>query len=319
MDTAAVEQQMVGNAESPTDKDVRLCTNAPPPLVPLSREVSGKSSDENVLVQHSCEEEECATESDHTDTDYELESSVRHASKKRKCRLIFEDLGSPSIFKLLSPSVREVTKNVELIRLPMVGLRVQGCHSDNTLKKELWPGVACSGAALQCIHCREPTGRRVIQSLSLMWQHLGLLAYYHFPQCKKIPSEIKLNLQTLVPRFSGPNFQTFQTELGLLCQHVSESLQRNTEIHVPLVQTHLSLIRSRGRSRGRGTSRSRDRLGGREGLKVTDIERLVHLKGPNGKIFVSGIKILDSNSTTFNASQNENPDHCAVVQNSKGR
>lgn len=178
------------------------------------------------------------------------------------------------------------------VRLPLAGLTVQGCRSENGSKKELWPGVACGGAAIQCIHCGESTGRQVIQSISLMWQHLGLMACYHFPQCKKIPSEIRFNLQTMVPSFNSINFQTFQTELGLLSQHITESLHRHTEIHVPLVQTHPSFIRIRSRKRSR--SRSTDRPEGSKGIKVSNLERLVHKQNPNGKVCVTAVLPLEN-------------------------
>jgi len=289
--------------------------------VPLSCKATSIDSNANIdvqPVQHSSEtslqknvpsekgedSSDDVIESDYTDTDYELESAVRHAYKKKKCRSTFEELGAPSIFALLSPSVREVTKNVELVRLPLVGLKARGSYkSDNQLRQELWPGVGVGGAAIQCIHCHE-SGRQVVHSLSFMWQHLGRIAYYHFSQCKKIPPKKWQHLQALVPRVGAPNFQSFQTELGLLCQHVSESLQHNNQISVPLVQTHQhNLIRSRGRdSRGRDSRNSRGSdvrdsrgsgsgSGRSNGLRVYDLNKLEYYNRLNKKMHVVVCKL----------------------------
>lgn len=205
-------------------------------------------------------------------------------TKKNIFRPTFDDLGAPSVITLLSPAVREVMKNVELVRLPLVGLKSRNrvsYKSDNQLRQELWPGVGVGGAAIQCIHCRE-AGRQVIHSLAYMWQHLGRLAYYHFSQCKKIPTKKMQRLQDLIPRVSATNFQSFQTELGLLCQHVSKSLQHN-HISIPLVQTHQN-NHPRGRSKFRGNSRG-------EGLRVYDLNKLEYYVRPNNKLYVASKRI----------------------------
>jgi len=225
-------------------------------------------------------------ESDHTDTDYELESAVRHALKNNKDRLNFEDLGDPSIVALLSPSVREVIRNVELVRLPLVGLGTRKSKRlDNAGKTELWPGVASGGAAVQCIHCHE-SGRHVLSSLLTLWQHLGILAYNHFAHCQTIPVDKGATLETLTPKFNSISFKLFQTELGVFCQHVSENLRRDSQISVGVPFTHCH------------------NHGGnfKEGSRVMGLKEIFYQKGMNGKLNVTTKSI--SKSASKGAEQN---------------
>jgi len=220
-------------------------------------------------------------ESDHTDTDYELESAVRHALKNNKDRLNFEDLGAPSIVALLSPSVREVIRNVELVRLPLVGIGSRRSKRlDNAGKSELWPGVASGGAAVQCIHCHE-SGRHVLSSLLTLWQHLGILAYNHFAHCQTIPVDKGATLESLTPKFNSTSFKLFQTELGVFCQHVAENLRRDSQISVGVpLTTHCH------------------NHGGKfkEGSRVMGLEEIFYQKGMNGKLNVTTKSILKSAS-----------------------
>lgn len=225
------------------------------------------------------------TESDHTDTDYELESAVRHALKKNKDGLNFEELGAPSIVALLSPSVREVLKNVELVRLPLVGIGLRNTRSksiDTDGRRELWPGVASCGAAVQCIHCRE-SGRHVLSSLLTLWQHLGILAYNHFAHCQTIPDDKGATLQNLTPKFNSTSFKLFQTELGVFCQHVAENLQRDSQISsgVPVTQNYCH----------GGNSK--------QGSRVMDLEEVLYRNGKNGKFTVTRKPILKSVSRNY--------------------
>ena len=161
-----------------------------------SRQTSDKANDIKPTLNHnaskvetSCEKIQCseAAKSEHAGKDCKLKGELGNTSKE-KDGLNIEDLGAPSIVSLLSPSVREVIKNVELVRLPLVevGLRSTRSKSMNDGRRDLWPGVASCGAAVQCIHCRE-SGRHVLSSLLTLWQHLGILAYNHFAHCQTIP------------------------------------------------------------------------------------------------------------------------------------
>jgi len=249
------------------------------PACPIKHGVSNLTNAQN---HASCEKirRNDGVESDHTDTDYELESAVRHASKNPKDRLNFEDLGAPSIVALLSPSVREVIRNVELVRLPLVGLGSRRSKRlDSEGRKELWPGVASGGAAVQCIHCHE-SGRHVLYSLLPLWQHLGILAYNHFAHCQTIPIDKGATLETLTPKFNSTSFKLFQTELGVFCQHVSENLRRDSQISagVPLTHCH-----------NHGGSF-------REGSKVMGLEEIFYQKGLNGKLNVTTKPIIKSTS-----------------------
>jgi len=91
-------------------------------------------------------------DTDYMDIDYRLQSAVAIALKKKSHHVSLVDLGFPSQRALLSPSSETIMKNVELIRLPLVELRSRNPEV-YTSKIELWPGVACGGAAVRCIHC----------------------------------------------------------------------------------------------------------------------------------------------------------------------
>jgi len=208
-------------------------------------------------------------DSDHTDTDYQLESAVRHALKNNEKQVTFEDLGTPLHVALLSPSAREIVKNLELIRLPLVELRSRKAKIlENEPRTELWPGVACGGAAVRCIHC-EDCRVRVLYSMLELCHQVAVLTCYHFPQCKNIPSEKLATIQSIVSKVNPVGLQ-MPTELSFFCKHISENLQHNSRISVPFIGTH------------RPTRLDVPIVGERS--RVTDLEELVYQKRMNGKI-----------------------------------
>eukprot|EP00551_Chaetoceros_affinis_P013160 CAMPEP_0203685716 /NCGR_PEP_ID=MMETSP0090-20130426/48692_1 /ASSEMBLY_ACC=CAM_ASM_001088 /TAXON_ID=426623 /ORGANISM="Chaetoceros affinis, Strain CCMP159" /LENGTH=321 /DNA_ID=CAMNT_0050554921 /DNA_START=702 /DNA_END=1663 /DNA_ORIENTATION=+ len=145
------------------------------------------------------------------------------------------DIAAAPIASCISPVLKLVVKNIEIVRLMMVSKVDQ--HQEKLV--ELWPGVSVGGAALQC-RCCKASKRRVLNCLTEISTHVEDLGLNHLKICTKVPKEIQSGQKIVFNALENNpvELRRLKSEIQVFGQHLLEHMRKkNSNADIPIIRS----------------------------------------------------------------------------------
>ena len=184
-------------------------------------------------------------EQDENDIDVEsvMQFATVTALKKKNESTSLYDIASVSFVTCLSPALKIIAKNIEIIRLLIIS-------KSESNQSELWPGVSVGGAAIQCKYCKE-SKRFVLNSMSEIESIIITLGLDHLGSSHKTPEKVKSQINAALSELKLHSTERrLRSEIRVFSQHLIQNMVQNKIVtrDIPMVRSKIPIENVKGKT-----------------------------------------------------------------------